>query len=72
MDDMAEAQPRTPEMPWEKSYPESVDWHATIDERPLFAILDDAVARFGDRPCVDFLGKRFSYREIGDLVARAA
>ena len=69
---MAEAQPRTPEMPWEKSYPESVDWHATIDERPLFAILDDAVARFGDRPCVDFLGKRFSYREIGDLVARAA
>ncbi|MEE8272431.1 MAG: long-chain fatty acid--CoA ligase, partial [Alphaproteobacteria bacterium] len=41
-------------------------------ERPLFAILDDAVARFGDRPCVDFLGKRFSYREIGDLVARAA
>ena len=39
---------------------------------PLYQMLDEAVAGFGDRPCIDFLGKRYTYAEIGDLVARAA
>jgi len=34
--------------------------------------LDDAVEGFGDRPCLDFLGKVSTYHEIGDLVRRAA
>ncbi|MDH5748200.1 MAG: long-chain fatty acid--CoA ligase [Rhodospirillales bacterium] len=31
-----------------------------------------AVARYGDRPCIDFLDKIYSYDEIGELVRRAA
>jgi long-chain acyl-CoA synthetase len=58
--------------PWLASYPADVDWHANIPAKPLYALLDEAVARFADRPCVDFLDKRFSYREIGEMANRAA
>ena len=40
--------------------------------RPVFAVLDDAVRRFGDRPAIDFLGKHWNWAEIGDLADRAA
>jgi len=40
--------------------------------RPVYAILDDTVARMPGRPCLDFLGQISSYGEIGDMVTRAA
>ena len=58
--------------PWETNYPEGLDWDHDIAEKPLFAILDEAVARHGDRPCLDFLGRKSTYKEIGQLVDRAA
>lgn len=39
---------------------------------PLFSLLDEAAARHPDRRCMDFLGKAYTYREVGDLVQRAA
>jgi long-chain acyl-CoA synthetase len=59
-------------MPWLKSYPEHVDWAVPISEEPLTRVLDQAVERFGARPCIDFLGKGYSYRQVGDLIDRAA
>jgi len=40
--------------------------------RPAFALVDDAVRRFPNHPAVDFLGRRWNWREIGALVDRAA
>ena len=40
--------------------------------RPVYAILDETVARMPGRPCLDFLGQVNSYGEIGDRVTRAA
>ena len=40
--------------------------------RPVYAILDDTVARMPGRPCLDFLGQINSYGEIGEMVNRAA
>ena len=57
---------------WLESYPPDVDWAAEIPAAPAWKLMADAVARFADRPCVDFLDRRFTYREIGDLVDRAA
>jgi long-chain acyl-CoA synthetase len=57
---------------WLKSYPEGVDWNAELPEKPLYTLLDDAVSRFGERPAIDFLDRKYSYREVGELVARAA
>ncbi len=35
-------------------------------------MFDDAVAAYGSRPCLDFLGRRWTYAETAALVARAA
>ena len=40
--------------------------------KPLHALLDDAAARFPANPCLDFLGRRYRYRDVARLVARAA
>ena len=61
-----------PGHPWLRTYPDDVDWHAEIPERSLVALFDDAVARYPDRPCLDFLGKRQTYRQVGEMVDRAA
>ncbi|MFQ5467245.1 MAG: long-chain fatty acid--CoA ligase, partial [Kiloniellaceae bacterium] len=72
----APAEPTAPLVPaphpWEATYPEGVDWHALIETKTVPAILDEAVTAWPDRPCLEFLGKRYSYGEVGELVAKAA
>ena len=58
--------------PWLKSYPPGIDWGAPIAVKPMHALMDDAAARYARRPCIDFLGRRYSFAEIGALVNRAA
>ena len=62
----------TPGVPRLAAYPAGVGWHAPISEAPLTEAFDLSVGLYPDRPCVDFLGKQFSYAEIGALVNRAA
>ncbi|WP_319775630.1 long-chain fatty acid--CoA ligase [Breoghania sp.] len=40
--------------------------------RPMPEYLDDAVRLFADRPALDFMGKGWTYKQLGDLVNRAA
>ena len=58
--------------PWLRNYPQGVDWHQAFEALPLWRLMDDAVARHGDRPCTSFLGRTMSYAEIGAQVDRAA
>ena len=58
--------------PWEETYPANVDWHAPLPTGPLHRLLDEAVARFGDRPAIDFMDRITTYRALGDQVNRAA
>jgi long-chain acyl-CoA synthetase len=58
--------------PWLAHYPAGIDWAMPIAPQPLGAMFDAAAARFADRPCLDFLGRRYSYAEVADLVNRAA
>jgi long-chain acyl-CoA synthetase len=60
------------EMPWLAGYPEGIDWAAPISEEPLPQAFDRSVEQHGAAPCIDFLGKAYSYREVGGLVDRAA
>src|SRR5918996_3389846 len=57
---------------WEAHYPTGLAWDLELEPKPLFALLDEAVLRYPDRPCLDFLGRKSTYREIGRLVDRAA
>lgn len=59
-------------MPWLRTYPPGVDWAMALPPTTLPALFDAAVARFGNRPCLDFLGRRWSYAEVGALAGRAA
>jgi long-chain acyl-CoA synthetase len=45
---------------------------SSIRLRPVADILDQAVAAHAGHYAVDFLGKRYTYQDIGDLVERAA
>ena len=36
------------------------------------ALLSDAVARYPDRPAMEFLGRRWTFRQLDELVSRAA
>ncbi|MGB8278176.1 MAG: long-chain fatty acid--CoA ligase [Methylovirgula sp.] len=43
-----------------------------LEPIPLLDLLAETVARFSDRPATDFFGKKLSYKQLGQLVGRAA
>ncbi len=59
-------------MRWLQSYPENMKWDATLEPRPVWELLELAAATFPANPAIDFLGHKLSYRELDQLVARAA
>ena len=58
--------------PWEQSYPANVRWDTPIETTTLQELLDRAVGSYGERPALEYRGRRISYRELGELTARAA
>ena len=60
------------DFPWTTSYPAGVHWDAELPLMPVQQILDEAVARWPQRPALDFMGRVISYQELGALVDRAA
>jgi len=61
-----------PRPPWAAQYPNGVDWLLDIPVRPVHALLDDAVAAFPGRPFLDFLGRRQTYAQAAQLIAKTA
>jgi long-chain acyl-CoA synthetase len=58
--------------PWTASYPAPARWDAPLETGPVQAILDDTAERYGDRPAVEFMGRRATYRQLQALADRAA
>ncbi|MFL5257519.1 MAG: long-chain-fatty-acid--CoA ligase [Rhodopila sp.] len=46
--------------------------HVPLEPMAVSALLDHTAARFGDRPAMCFLGRRWTYTELADRVSRAA
>jgi long-chain acyl-CoA synthetase len=46
--------------------------HAPLEPMTVSALLDNTAARFGDRPAMSFLGRRWTYADLADAVGRAA
>ena len=58
---------------WEKSYPSGVVWDAPLPPPvPLESLLETAATRWPDRIALDFYDRTVTFRELHDLVARAA
>ncbi|MBK1658650.1 long-chain-fatty-acid--CoA ligase [Paracraurococcus ruber] len=54
------------------AYPAGIAWAMPLPPMTLVEIFDGAAARFADRPCLDFLGRRWTYRAVAADVARVA
>lgn len=57
--------------PWFSSYAPNVAHVIEQDLRPLHAFFEEAAMTYADRPCMDFLDKKYSYEDVSDLIARA-
>ena len=57
---------------WEKSYPPGITWNQPIPEAPVWSIMDESTRRFGSRPALEFMGKRYTYAALSSLIDRAA
>ena len=62
----------TDDYPWLKEYPEHLDWHAHIEPKPLYCLLDEATERFPKHLAIDFMGKEYSYTRLKEMVDRVA
>lgn len=60
------------EKPWVAHYPPGVAWDAPLGLSPLPDLLAESVRRYPDRPAMDFMDRKWSYADLGDLVERAA
>jgi long-chain acyl-CoA synthetase len=59
-------------MSWLRGYPPNIDPSPDFPEKPLYSLLDESAVKYGERPCVEFRGRTFSYDEIKTLSDRAA
>ena len=57
--------------PWLDNYAPGVDWHAALEPTTMPAMLAEACERYGDRPAMDFLGRRWCYGDLASMVERA-
>jgi len=57
---------------WDSSYNHPVSWRAAFDALPVPELLARTAARLPSAPCIDFLGRTFTYGTVAKLVDRAA
>lgn len=57
----------------ESRYPAGIHWDAMIpDDMTLVDLIEQAVQTYADQPCIDFLGKKYAYRDLDRLINQAA
>ncbi|HEF4759589.1 TPA: long-chain fatty acid--CoA ligase [Pseudomonas putida] len=59
------------QMPWMRSYPADLCWDEKLPQISVLKLLDIATLRWPNRPAVDFMGCKITYRELSALVDRA-
>ena len=55
-----------------QAYPSGVKWDIDIPHINLLTLLDETIVRFSRRPAIDFMDKKISYEEMGNLINHAA
>ena len=58
--------------PWEKSYPADLRWDSEIPEITMVDLFEESVKKFKDSTCLNFMGKKYSYKEVGEMADRFA
>lgn len=63
---------QTPPWPWQKIYPPHTRWDANIVAGPLYRMMDQAAHFYANRPAFNFMGKIWTWGEIGKLTDHMA
>ena len=50
--------------PWRTAYAHPGSWVADFPPLSMPALFETAVSRFGERPLADFLGRKYTYRQL--------
>jgi len=58
----------TNQKPWLKSYPVDINWADDIPQTTMVEMFDESVRKHRDLPCINFMGKKYTYGEIGNMV----
>lgn len=58
--------------PWLAKYPSDIPWNLDIHLKPVWMLLEDTAHRIPYGPCIDFLGKKYTFGQILSLVNHVA
>jgi long-chain acyl-CoA synthetase len=63
---------RKKEYPWEKNYPENINWDSPIPIAPLYSILEESAVKYPENICIDYYGRKYTYAEVNALSSKMA
>ena len=69
---MQTTQEEQKKFPWLASYPKKIRWDSPIDEKPVYSLLDVTAQEFPEKSAIDFMGKKYTYAQVGNIVDRVA
>ncbi len=58
--------------PWLNQYPVNIDWESEQPKKSMVDVFDQSVKKFGSKNFLSFMGKKYTYKEIGDMVDHMA
>jgi long-chain acyl-CoA synthetase len=58
--------------PWLDHYAAGVEWDAHYEAKPLYRLIDEAAISYANHNAIDFLDRKFTYRQLQDQINRAA
>ncbi len=64
--------PLDPQAIWAQHYDHPMPWASDYPPMTLVEMWQDALTRFADRHLLDFMGRKYSYAEVGDMARRVA
>jgi acyl-CoA dehydrogenase len=54
------------------AYPVGIQWNVEIPKVDLVQFMQESLTRYKNHPCIDFLGKKYTYHEVEELIHKAA
>ncbi|MEZ0226905.1 MAG: AMP-binding protein [Alphaproteobacteria bacterium] len=63
---------KTAEQLWKENYPAGIKWDAEIPVTTMVQMFKESVEKYGDRPCLNFFGREWTYKQVDEMSDRFA
>jgi long-chain acyl-CoA synthetase len=71
MTSSANPQPKSAN-PWDKKYPVDIHWDMDVPVSTMVKMFEDSVKKNADKPCLNFMGKQLTFKEVNEMADRFA